>query len=264
MTMHPRLRFALLAPLLALAGCGGSSSNSGTGITYTANTGDYVITVAGGTKNVGTFTGNLTISNTSASGVFRYNNVSSVCVPATQDIPFTGTITNGVLTLTSSAFVSSVATLSLPLPFSTVSGGAQLSNGTAVINGGTCALASTTAQAQYVPSLAGTYTATLTGPASGTGTFTFTEGAADADGQFPATGAVTFTSTASPQCNFSVPVSAPISGFVSGTSLQVANTGGTISISANATSSPTAVSVSYLASGVSSACQGTYTGNVGS
>jgi hypothetical protein len=258
--MRSRLRFTLLLPLAALVACSGSGSNS-ISVPGTATTGDYVIVVAPATAQASVLTGALTITGTSATGVFRYNNSGTFCVSPTQDIAFTGAIVNGTLTLTSASFVSSVATLTLPLPFGTNTSGQQVSTGTAVIAGGTCALASTTAKGQYIPSLSGTYSGTLAGPTSGTVSVTLNESSANSDGQFPTTVALTFTSVTNSGCDFTIPISAPVSGLLSGGTIQVSTP--TISLSLNASSPPTVISVSYAASGASAtACTGSYNGNI--
>jgi hypothetical protein len=255
-----RLRITLLSPLLATLACG-SSGPSNIGVPGTAATGDYVITVAGGTAQASMFTGALNVSGTAVTGTFRYNNPGTLCVSGAQDIPFTGSIVNGNLTLTSASFASSVATLTLPLPFGATTSGQQVTNGTAVIAGGTCALASTTAKGQYIPSLSGTYSGTLTGPVAGAVSVTLNEASANSDGQFPTTVALTFTSIANSGCNFTIPISAPASGVLSGGTLQVSTP--TISLSLNASLPPTAINVAYTANGASAvACSGSYSGNL--
>jgi hypothetical protein len=262
--MFSRLRFALLAPLAALLACSGSSSSNNIAAPATANTGDYVITVAGGTAQASIFTGSITVSGTGATGIFRYNNPGTLCVPGNQDIPFIGTFANGSLTLTSSSFASSIATITLPLPFGANSSSQQVSTGTAVITGGTCVLASTTAKGQYIPGLTGNYSGALTGPVAGTASVVLAESPANADGQFPTTVGISFTSVINSNCNFSIPVSAPINGLISGATLQASNAANpNLSLIANAGSPPILISVAYTATGTNaSACSGTYTGNV--
>jgi hypothetical protein len=258
--MLSRLRFALFLPLAALLACGGSDSSNSIPAGG-ATTGDYIITVAGGTAQASVFTGALTVSGTAVTGTFRYNNPGTICVSSAQDIPFTGTVVNGSLILTSSSFVNSVATITLPLPFGNNTSNQQVSTGTAVIAGGTCALASTTAKGQYIPSLSGTYSGAFSGPVAGTGSIVLVESAANADGQFPTTVAVSFSSTVNAACNFSIPTSAPVNGLISGATLQASNSN--ILVSANAGSPPIQVSVSYVGGGTSAAaCSGTYSGNV--
>ena len=222
---------------------------------------DYVIVVAPGTAQASILTGALTISGTSATGVFRYNNPGTVCVSPAQDIAFTGAIVNSSLTFTSSAFASGIATITLPLPFTSNTSNQQISTGTALISGGTCALASTSVKAPYIPNLTGTYSGTLAGPASGTVSVTLNESSANSDGQFPTSVALTFTSVTNSGCNFTIPISAPVSGLLSGGTLQVSSP--TISFSLNASSPPAVISVTYAASGASAtACSGSYSGSI--
>jgi hypothetical protein len=229
--MHSRLRLLLLLPLATLIACGGSTPVIGT-VAYTPVSGDYVITVGVGTAGAANFNGSLTVSGTSVSGVFRYANVSA-CVPVTQDIPFTGTFANSVLTLTSATFSNSVATFTIKLPFSNNSVNQQLASGTSVIAGGTCALASSTLQAQLIPSFNGTWAVTLTSPSNATASLQVTQSAANADGQFPATGTIT--------CAGSGPTA--LTGLVSGPNLQLATTAlGSPIVTANYTAVPATVS----------------------
>jgi hypothetical protein len=255
------LRITLLSPLLAALLACGSSGTSNISVAGTATSGDYVIVVAPGTAQASIFTGALTVAGTAVTGIFRYNNPGTICVSGAQDIPFTGSIVNGTLTLTSASFASSVATLTLPLPFTATTSGQQVTTGTAVIAGGTCALASTTAKGQYIPSLSGTYSGSLAGPVSGTVSVTLNESSANSDGQFPTTVALTFTSIANSGCDFTIPISAPASGVLSGGALQVSTP--TVSLSLNASLPPTAINVAYTANGASAvACSGSYSGNL--
>jgi len=261
--MFPRLRFTLLLPVAALLGCAAVSTPPVTVTSYTPIGGDYVITVAAGTANASIFTGDLAVSGNAVSGVFRYNNPGKVCVPGAQDIAFTGSFGNDVMTLTSASFVGSVATLTINLPLSGNSSGQQVASGTAVIAGGTCALASTTAQALYIPSLAGTWSGSVTGPSSGSVSIVLTESAADADGQFPITGAVSFTSSTQSACNFSIPISAPGSGLISGGSIEFANANSTISVAGNAAVTPATFDVSLNQPAPAPAsCNGDYVGTL--
>jgi hypothetical protein len=236
--MLSRLRFTLLLPLVALVACATSnpSTNVG-GITYTPVAGNYILAVASTTAKSGYFTGNIAISGSAASGVFRFTNPGTVCVSGTQDIPFTGSFANNTLTLTSASFSNSVATLTIQLPLLTNSIGDQVANGTAVIAGGTCALASTTLQATLYPSFAGTWTIALTSPTALTETLTVTQAGPNADGQFPATGSLVYGTTTA------------LTGIVSGPYLNLANTNSTISVSANEVASPITVSITSGTSG---------------
>lgn len=231
--MLSRLRFALLLPLAALLSCATSAPIVAGAPTPT---GDYVVLVSPTGVVPFTFIGNLTVSGNTASGVFRYNNPNSTCVSGTQDIPFTGAITNSVLTLTSGVFSNSTATLTVAVPLTTTSSGTEIASGTAVISGGSCALASSPLQLTYVPSFGQSLSGSFTGPVNGTITLSLTQSSANADGQFPVTGTVAYSGTG---CNFSL---TGITGLVSGYTLSLG--GGTtapnseIAVSASATTSP--------------------------
>jgi len=232
--MFSRLRFTQLLPLAALVAC--ATSNPITvvgGTSFTPVAGDYVFVVAAGTANASYFTGNIAISGATASGVFRYTNPGTVCVSGAQDIPFTGSFANNTLTLTSTSFSNSIATLSVQLPLITNNIGAQVATGTAVIAGGTCVLASTTLQATLYPSFAEAWTIALTAPSAQTASLTVTQSAANGDGQFQATGTLTLNGTQT-----------QLTGLVSGPTLNLANTGSTVTLTANASGSPVSVSIS--------------------
>jgi multidrug efflux pump subunit AcrA (membrane-fusion protein) len=258
--MRSRLRFLLLLPIATLIACGESSYPSSGGGNATPVAGDYVITVGVGTASQANFNGNIAVSGKIVSGVFRYNNVST-CVSGAQDIPFTGSVTGNVLTLTSASFSNSVATFTINLPLSNNTNNQQLASGTSVIAGGTCALASSTLQAQFIPSYTGTWTATLTSPSNATATLAIVESAtADADGQFPATGVLTFS--VSP-CSSSTPDST-YTGVVSGATLQLKSSMfANMSITANNAETPVTVSIGGDIGGTNlSACLATYGGTM--
>lgn len=134
----------------------------------------------------------------------------------TQDIAFTGSVdTTNLLTLTSTPFSGSVATLQLQLPLSAN----NIARGSIVISGGSCALASSTVLGVFIPSATGTYTGTLAPPqylgqpstnTGGTATMVITQAAADADGRFPVTASLSFTS---PTCTLSTPLTGSVTGF---------------------------------------------------
>ena len=209
--MLSRLRFLLLLPVATLIACGGASTPP-TGTSYTPVGGDYLITVGVGTAGASTFAGNLTVSGSSVSGVFRYSNVAA-CVSAAQDIAFTGSFQSNVLTLTSASFANSVATLSIKLPLSSNNLNQQIASGTSVITGGTCALASSTLQAQLIPSYQGTWVVSLTSPSAATASLQVTQSTtANADGEFLATGSITCAGGSPTQ----------LTGLVGGATLQLA------------------------------------------
>jgi len=257
--MLSRLRFLLLLPVATLIACGGASTPP-TGTSYTPVGGDYLITVGVGTAGASTFAGNLTVSGSSVSGVFRYSNVAA-CVSAAQDIAFTGSFQSNVLTLTSASFANSVATLSIKLPLSSNNLNQQIASGTSVITGGTCALASSTLQAQLIPSYSATWTATLTSPSAATASLVVVESTtANADGQYPATGVLTFSvspcSTATPDNTYT--------GVVSGASLQLKSAlYSNMTVTANNAATPVSVSIGGDIGGSNlSSCINTYTGTM--
>jgi hypothetical protein len=243
-----RPRWLVFLPLAALVACGGSTSPP-VGTSFTPVAGDYVITVAPGTASAGFFTGNLAVSGSSVSGVFRYSNPGTVCVSGTQDIPFTGAFSNSVLTLTSTAFSNSVATLTVHLPLSTNNIGADLAGGTALITGGTCALASSTLQAQLIPTYTGPWTVTITTPASETLPLSLSESTtADGDGQFTVSGTTGCGGT-----------TINLTGLVSGPTLQLTNaplsTQPAIVVTANNSAEPVTVNVSGACAGIGTMTQ---------
>jgi hypothetical protein len=236
--MLSRLRFLLLLPVATLIACGGASTPP-IGTSYTPVSGDYVITVGIGTAGQSTFTGNLLVTGTSVSGVFRYLNPGTICVSSSQDIPFTGSYQSNVLTLTSTAFSNSVATFTIKLPFGNNNLNQQLASGTAVIAGGTCALASSTLQAQFVTTFNGGWTISITSPAA-TYPLAVTQSAANSDGEFPVTGSLACGGTL-----------INLSGLVSGPNLQLSSNLGqpAESVIANNSVAPVGVSISGTCSG---------------
>lgn len=257
--MFLRLRLLLLLPIATLVACGGSSAPMIGTTAFTPVAGDYVITVGVGTVGQANFNGNLAVTGTTVSGVFRYANAAA-CVSNTQDIPFTGTSANSVLTLTSASFSNSVATFTIKLPLSNNNINQQLASGTAVISGGTCAMASSTLQAQLIPSFSGTWAITLTNPSNATATLQVTQSAVNADGQFPATGILTFPVSG---CSTSTPDNT-YTGLVGGATLQLKSSMFTnMSISATNASTPATVSIGGNIGGSSlSTCINTYSGSM--
>jgi hypothetical protein len=172
-----------------------------------------------GSQTAGSFQGALSGQGSAVSGVFRLQQnlpVPTPCVSPTQDIPFSGSVdANNLLTLTSTPFSGSVATLSFPLSLNPV----NRSNGTVQITGGACALLNATLFAVYTPNASGTYIGTLTPPqilgqpavTSSPVTITLSELAADADGRFPTSAIVSYNS---PPCM----LAGTYTGYTSGSS----------------------------------------------
>ena len=160
--MLSRLRFLLLLPVATLIACGGSS-NSPIGTTYTPSAGDYVITVGSWDRR--------------PEHLHRQpRRIREQCIrrisllnPEHLRLSFSGHSVQRLLCQRSSdphfaAFSNSVATLTINLPLSNNNLNQQLASGTSVITGGTCALASSTLQAQFIPAFTGSWTVTLTNP----------------------------------------------------------------------------------------------------
>ncbi len=174
--------------------------------------------------------GSLTAQGNTVSGTLRYSTPSaSPCISPTADITYIGTIdANNLLTLTTTSFAGTTAIIALQLPAAFVGASYRVA-GTAQLNGGSCAAAVTQGSAILVPSVTGTFTGSLTpsttvtgNPATGPGgsaTVVLTQASANADGQFPLTGTLNFTS---PNCTLATPVAGIVSGLtvqlVSGTS----------------------------------------------
>ncbi|MGA1983689.1 MAG: hypothetical protein ABSG84_14635 [Acidobacteriaceae bacterium] len=260
--MFSRLRFLLLLPVATLLACGGASSPP-TGTSYTPVAGDYVITVGVGTAGQANFNGDLVVNNTSVCpvssvcGVFLYNGASA-CTGG-QPISFTGSFSSNVLTLTSASFSGSVATLSITLPLSNNNLGQQLAGGNSVITGGTCSLASSTLQAQLIPSYTGTWSATVSGPSAATATLQVIQSTtANADGEFPATGVLTFNPTG---CTSAAPDNT-YTGVVSGASLQLKSSQYNVSVTANNAVTPATVTIGGDINGGGSSCMTAFTGTM--
>lgn len=260
--MRPGLRLLVLSPLAALLACS-SSSPATNGGGFGAQTGGYVFSVAPGTTNASTFTGALNVVGTTVTGVFQYNSPSR-CVSSGQDISFSGSVVNNVLTLTSGSFSGSVATAVIQLPLVANTGGTTAASGTIVVAGGTCALASSALTATLVPSVSANWIGTLTGPVSGTGTFSLTQAAANSDGQFPVSGTVSFSSST---CSFSSAVT--VAGLVSGYNTQLtgsnlpANVGLTASISTATSPATATISTTNSVTSTALGCPvGSYSGTI--
>jgi hypothetical protein len=202
-----------LLPLCALLACG-SSGTANVTAAPTLQTGDYILTIspnlAGATQLPGAISAGA--GTNSVAAVFVYTNVQSAAC-GQQVINLTGTLNpnSNVLTLTSTAFAGSTAVLTMQLPLGANSTGAIVGSGAAAITGGSCALASTTLQAQYIPAFSATWNGTL-GP--GAASFSVVEGsAANADGQFP----IAITGSSACTSGTTLPT---LTGLVTGTSIQ--------------------------------------------
>jgi hypothetical protein len=211
--MRSALSFVAAISLAALAGCGTNPAPSTPISAYPNLNGNWEAIglpaqfSTGLTTPIAAFMGALQSANSNVSGTLHAldSNLAAPCVPFTQDLAVTGT-------------VSSVGNLVLNLP---IAGGTATLNATLASNlqtytmgswtvvGGTCAMASTSmALVQFAP-VTGTYSGTLT-------TFGTTNNATmvtavltqattpNADGQFPLTGTLTYAGTG--PCSGSYPL----------------------------------------------------------
>jgi hypothetical protein len=232
--MRSSLRLFLLLPLASLLACGSNSPAAST----PPPSGDWIFKLSSSTVNAGYFAGTLTIQQNNVSGILQYYDPPSSCTPGVVDIPVTGTVnTSGsTMTLTSASFGGSVATFTVQLPLISTAT-PNYAFGTAVVAGGSCALASSQMSVNYV-NFGGNFAGSLTGgTVTGQVGLSVLVGAPNTNGQFAATGTITFTS---PTC--SLASSGNLSGLIAGYSLQLSN--GTINLTANASVSPIQVAVS--------------------
>ena len=231
--MFARLQHLQLFLLVSLLGCGSSQippakviplvPSSPTPVTpnITGITGNWDVGLqdSASSDTIYDFEGALTTQGPAVTGVFRINDPqhSPPCIPASEDIQFSGSVdSNDVLTLTSTPFSGSVATLKIQLPVSSGPIDFNTTSGEAQVVGTPCAVESAKILAQFVPSISGNYSGTmapiqgqaLTGP-GGPATLSLTEGPANADGQFPVSGTLTFKS---PLCTVSTTLSGIITG----------------------------------------------------
>jgi hypothetical protein len=203
--------------LCALLACG-SSGTANITAAPTLQAGDYILTIspnlAGATQLPGAITAGVGANTVTA--VFIYSNVQSAAC-GQQVISLTGTLNpnSSVLTLTSTPFAGSTATLTMQLPLGANSTGAIVGSGAAAITGGSCVLASTTLQAQYIPAFSATWTGTV---GSSAASLSFTEGAANSAGQFP----ITITGSSACTSGTTLPT---LTGLVTGTSIQASTNG---------------------------------------
>lgn len=214
--MRTRASIALLLPLACLLGCGSSATLPSSSSTSPNLSGDWMaignldpVTHAF-TSPIVEFMGALQSTNGTVTGTLRAfddSNLLNPCVPLTQDLAVTGSVT------TANSLSGTVDNLSLTVP---ISGGVATITATLPQNpqtftlgnwqivGGACAMPATPMMiSQYAPAT-GTYsgmfnvlaTGTLT-PVPGTATAitaVLTQSTTpNADGQFPLTGTITAT-----------------------------------------------------------------------
>lgn len=187
-----------------LTGCGAGTTAIPAG-TIPNITGNWQIQnqpSSGVITSIQSFTGALSSTGAAVTGTLRYLGsplvAAAPCVSLTQDISVTGTIdATNLVTLTTQPFAGSVAVITLQLPLDSRN---FTTAGSITITGGACAAPSTAAFGMLVPPLNGTYTGALA-PLTGTGittgtagniTVNFTQGPANADGQFPLTANFSF------------------------------------------------------------------------
>ena len=207
--------FAL--PISAWFLCGCSTSPSPAGVTYSTRvlTGNWTFGPTdppAGIPPFGELTGALSGSGANVTGTFR----TVGCVSSTQDIHFTGSQTaSGMLTLTSTDLVNNVMVITVNLGDPVAIVAPSWLGGMTVSGSGPCAYADIAMRVNQYPPLTGTFAGTVTGSAGATVTYTasFTQAAANADGQFPESGTIT-VSTGSCSTTY------PISGLVAGTALR--------------------------------------------
>jgi hypothetical protein len=174
-------------------------------------------------------------------------------------LPVTGAIaSSNLLTLTSSVFAGNTATITIQFPLtqnntytSSASGTVQIAAGSSGTN---CALSLANIAAIYLAPYNGTWTGTIiNGTISGTATLVVA-------GQFPATGTLSFSTST---CTIS---SIPLTGQVTGYTLQlnqsVSGSQNPIVVSATETTNPVTFNV-LIPSGSTSTCPaGAYSGTI--
>jgi hypothetical protein len=150
------------------------------------------------------YTGALSGQGANVTAVLRSNR----CFAATQDIDFTGSedaMQN--LTLTSTNLPNNVVTITAAL-----AEGNNPSAATLLVTGsGACSAPVISLSDFQIPSATGNYSGSITSSLGATASFTasLTQGAANADGQFPLTGTLTVTSAT---CTSTYPVATVFSG----------------------------------------------------
>jgi len=230
-----------------------------------------VTPVAGGVAT--SFTGALLASGTQITGNLQYNNPNSSCNGTGFSVIGSINANSGVLTLTSVAFSGSTATITVQLPMTFYSNGVTSAGGTAVIAGGSCALASTTLTAVDVPTFDELWTGAITSGSS-TGTVSlsvnapFTTAAsnatvlnANANGAFYATGSLTLSGSG---CSATTSLG-NLTGLVSGYGLTLnaydSSSNLVATVIANSSSTPASVSIN-LVSGSLGCPAGSYAGTI--
>jgi len=223
--MHPGLRLLLLSPLAALLACGSSATLPPSSTTSTNFSGNWMalgnpdpVTHAF-TSPIVDFMGALQSTNGAVTGTLRAfddTNPLNPCIPLTQDLAVTGSVT------TATSLSGTVNDLSLTVP---ISGGVAtitaslpqnlntFISGTWQISGGACAMPVTPMIISQFAPATGTYTGTFNVLVSGTltpvpGTATaitavLTQSTTpNADGQFPLTGTITATGACTASLSF--------------------------------------------------------------
>ena len=211
-----------------IVGCGGKSSIISTtppadptpsALSQVAGNWDLALFVPVSFDPIYDFLGSLSVDGSKVSGVFRLNdpNPAIPCISATEDIAFSGSMDqNNLLTLESARFGGNVATFKIQFPLSTAANNLNNATGTAIVTGGGCAEPTSSVLAEFIPSITGTYIGSM-GPepgqaitgAQGPATLVLTQAAANADGEYPVTGTLTFSSTL---CSVSTPLTGMLQG----------------------------------------------------
>ncbi|MGA1983692.1 MAG: hypothetical protein ABSG84_14650 [Acidobacteriaceae bacterium] len=188
---------SLAAAVFLLPGCS-SDLHTGTTTSTSSNlTGDwgFGITDPGpGPFAITELDGALSGGGQNITGVFQAASGTG-CVSPTFDITFTGTQDDaGDLTLTSTNLPGNVATITVK-GTAFADGNTDIFGSLVITGSGPCAEPSIALLGGEYPNITGTYTGSLTAGsgASTPFTVTFSESAANSDGQFPTTGTLTVT-----------------------------------------------------------------------
>lgn len=198
----------LMAGVIALSGCGATSSSNNLALTQ----GNWSMTVTSGGA-AGTFYigGNLTQTGTTLAGTMQFMG-SAGCFPPSAPVDFTGIVNGKNVTLTSANVAGQVLTI-----VASGTAGTALT-GTYTVAGGCDAGDQGTVTAGAVPSISGTWKGTIVDQNSETVTVTMalTQAAtASTDGTFALTGNLTYTGST---CSISGTLTAG-NAYISGTSI---------------------------------------------